>query len=230
MWSSMQKENFLYRRVKALLAKERSLRPCTTKQANPMTWLIEFRKIWILTQTGSIELCLGDEVTYDIMDETSVTRLWLKKAFICWGAFLTRSISRSNSTIPVWKKVHILEHMNILNKKVGDLLCLEVKLEEADKMLLLLASLHHHRPLSNHHVVWKRGTWNGGDQSYSFIVMRLWRDWIYKRIHYWAWFLRKDWCHKAKERRIKIRIWIWIFLSRQRWMLLLQEAGLCKGL
>ena len=36
---------------------------------------------------------------------------------------------------------HILDHMNIFNKIVSDLLCLEVKSKEEDKTLLLLASL-----------------------------------------------------------------------------------------
>ena len=44
----------------------------------------------------------------------------------------------------------ILQHLNAFNKIVGDLLALEVKVEEKDKALILLSSL----PPRYDHLVW----------------------------------------------------------------------------
>ena len=91
------------------------------------------------------------KVMYNDMDETLAAKLWLKLE----NLYMTKSLSnklylkKQFYNIRMKEGTPILEHVNIFIKIVSDLLCLEVKLEEEDKALLLLATL----PPSYDHLV-----------------------------------------------------------------------------
>ena len=87
---------------------------------------------------------------YKVIDETSTTRLWLKLE----NLYMTKNLSnklflkKQLCNLRLKKGIPILEHMNIFNRIVSDLLCLEVKLKEKDKALLL-ASLTYQKITGN---------------------------------------------------------------------------------
>jgi len=95
--------------------------------------------------TSIIGLCMAYEVMINVIDETSTTRLWLKLESLYMMKSLSNKLYLKKQLYSLCMKedTPVLEHMNIFNKIVNDLLCLEVKLEE-DKALLPLVSLHHH--------------------------------------------------------------------------------------
>src|SRR5436190_15575856 len=100
---------------------------------------------------ATIVLCLSDEVLYNVMNEESAAGLWSRLESL----YMTKSLSNK---LYAKKKLYclqmkegtpILQHLNLFNKIVSDLLVLEVKLEEEDKAFLLLGSL----PPSYDHLV-----------------------------------------------------------------------------
>ena len=92
---------------------------------------------------ATINLCLSDEVLYNVMNETMTAGLWCKLKSL----YMTKSLSNKL----FWKKqlyrllmkegTLILHHLNSFNRIMSDLLALDVKLEEEDKAILLLCSL-----------------------------------------------------------------------------------------
>src|SRR5438045_5601906 len=100
---------------------------------------------------ATIVLCLSDEVLYNVMNEESAAGLWSRLESL----YMTKSLSNKLYTkkqlycLRMKEGTPILQHLNLFNKIVSDLLALEVKLEEEDKALLLLGSL----PPSYDHVV-----------------------------------------------------------------------------
>src|SRR5436190_6822526 len=98
-----------------------------------------------------IILCLSDEVLYNVMNEETTAGLWSRLESL----YMTKSLSNKLYTkkqlycLRMKKGTPILQHLNLFNKIVSDLLALEVKLEEEDKALLLLGSL----PSSYDHLV-----------------------------------------------------------------------------
>src|SRR5205809_5898071 len=93
---------------------------------------------------ATIVLCLSDEVLYNVMNEESAAGLWSRLESL----YMTKSLSNKLYTkkqlycLRMKEGTPILQHLNLFNKIVSDLLVLEVKLEEEDKGMLLLGSLH----------------------------------------------------------------------------------------
>src|SRR3954465_2689939 len=100
---------------------------------------------------ATIVLCLSDEVLYNVMNEESGAGVWSRLESL----YMTKSLSNKLYTkkqlycLRMKEGTPILQHLNLFNKIVSDLLALEVKLEEEDKALLLLCSL----PPSYDHLV-----------------------------------------------------------------------------
>ena len=127
----MLKEIFSYGKegLKTLLAKEGLLKILHGKGSKPHGMTDADWEDIDVEAASTIGLCLVDEVIYNVMDEISAAGLLVKLEIVC----IMKSLSN--------KLTHILDHMNIFNKIVSDLLCLEVKSKEEDKTLSLLASL-----------------------------------------------------------------------------------------
>src|SRR3954465_6087319 len=117
---------------------------------------------------ATIVLCLSDEVLYNVMNEESAAELWSRLESL----YMTKSLSNKLYTkkqpyyLRMKESTPILQHLNLFNKIVSDLLALEVKLEEEDKALLLLGSLPHNYDCEHHHV-WEGDLGVGGRQGCS---------------------------------------------------------------
>src|SRR3954468_3856438 len=83
---------------------------------------------------------LSNEVLYNVMNKESAAGLWSRLVSL----YMTKSLSNKLYTkkqlycLQMKEGTPILQHLNLFNKIVSDLLALEVKLEEDDKALLLL--------------------------------------------------------------------------------------------
>src|SRR3954466_7974382 len=100
---------------------------------------------------ATIVLCLSDEVLYNVMNEESAAGLWSRLESLYMSKSLSNKLYTKKQLYYLRMKegTPILQHLNLFNKIVSDLLALEVKLEEGDKALLLLGSL----PPSYDHLV-----------------------------------------------------------------------------
>ena len=104
-----------------------------------------------LKTASTIQLCLADEVMYNVMDEDMATGLWLRLEFL----YITKSLSNK---LYLKKKLYglrmqegttVLEHLNFFNRIINELLAVDVKIDEEDKTSILLSSL----PQSYDHIV-----------------------------------------------------------------------------
>jgi len=90
-----------------------------------------------------IQLCLADEVMYNVMDEETITGLWSRLETL----YMIKSLSNK---LCLKKQLYglcmnegtvVLEHLNLFNKVISELLVVDVKIDEEDKALILLNSL-----------------------------------------------------------------------------------------
>ena len=103
-----------------------------------------------LKAVRSIELCLADEVLSNTMGEMTSAGFWLKLESL----YMTKSLSnvlylKKLYELKMKEGAPIHEHLSVFNTIISDLLCVDEKLQENDKALLLLTSL----PLSYEHLV-----------------------------------------------------------------------------
>ena len=104
-----------------------------------------------LRAASTIQLCLADEIIYNVMDEETATGLWLRLETL----YMTKSLSNK---LYLKKKLYglrmnkgttVLEHLNFFNMVISELLTVNVKIDEEDKALILLSSL----PESYDHII-----------------------------------------------------------------------------
>ena len=92
---------------------------------------------------STIQLCLVDEVMYNMMDEEMTTRLWSKLEIL----YMTKSLSNKLNLkkqlyeLCMNEETTVLDHLNFFNKIIIELLTIDVKINEEDKALILLSSL-----------------------------------------------------------------------------------------
>ena len=90
-----------------------------------------------------IQLCLADEVIYNVMDEETTIGLWSKPEIL----YMTKSFSnklylkKQLYEICMNEGTVVLEHLNFFNKVINELLAVDVKIDEENKALILLSSL-----------------------------------------------------------------------------------------
>ena len=68
---------------KELLAKEGLLKVLHDNKSKSYGMTDEYSEDMDIKEVGTIELCLTDEVVYNVMDETSAVGLWLKLESLC---------------------------------------------------------------------------------------------------------------------------------------------------
>jgi len=96
-----------------------------------------------LKVTSTIQLCLTDEVMYNAMDEEMATGLWSRLEML----YMTKNLSnklylkKQLYGLCMKKGTTHLEHQNFFNKIISKLLVVDVKIDEEDKVLILLSSL-----------------------------------------------------------------------------------------
>jgi len=95
-------------------------------------------------------LCLSDKVLYKVMnDETTANLSCRLESLYMKNSLLNKLFMKKQLySFRMKEGTPILQHLNIFNRILSDLLALEIKLEEEDKDLLLLSSL----PLSYDHL------------------------------------------------------------------------------
>jgi len=91
----------------------------------------------------TIILCLSYEVLYSIMKKKITADLWCKLESLYMMMSLSNKLflKKQLYSLRMTEETSVLQHLNMLNQILRDLLALEVKLEEEDKSLLLLSSL-----------------------------------------------------------------------------------------
>jgi hypothetical protein len=139
------------KRVKALLVQQGLHKALQGKKSKAATMTDEDWEEIDLKAASTIQLCLADEVMYNVMDEETATGLWLKLESL----YMTKSLSNK---LYLKKKLYglrmqegtaVLEHMNFFNRIISELLAVGVIIDEEDKALILLSSL----PESYDHIV-----------------------------------------------------------------------------
>ena len=92
---------------------------------------------------GSIRLCLAKDVKYFVMRETKANVLWQKLE----DKYMTKSIEnrlylkRKLFRFQYKEGTSMLDHLNVFNKLIADLLNLDEEIKDEDKALVLLNSL-----------------------------------------------------------------------------------------
>ena len=87
-------------------------------------------------------MCLLDEVFYNVMNEETTADFWCRLESL----YITKSLSnklfmkKQLYSLQMKKCTPILQYLNTFNRILSDLLALEVKSEEEDKVVTLFSS------------------------------------------------------------------------------------------
>ena len=104
-----------------------------------------------MKMASTIQLCLTDEVMYNVMDEETTTKSWsMLEILYMTKKPLQQAISQEITICATHNGgTSVVEHLNLFNKVISELLAVDVKIDEKDKALILLSSL----PESYDHIV-----------------------------------------------------------------------------
>jgi len=96
-----------------------------------------------LKMASTIQLYLADEVMYNMMDEETTTRVWSRLEILYMMKSLSNKLYLKKQLYGLHMKegTIVLEHLNFFDKVIGELLAVDVKIDEEDKALILLSSL-----------------------------------------------------------------------------------------
>ncbi|KAK8936753.1 hypothetical protein KSP39_PZI011993 [Platanthera zijinensis] len=96
-----------------------------------------------LKAISTIQLCLADEVMYNVVEAETTADLWKKLEELYMSKSLTNKlyIKKQLYSLRMSEGTQLLNHMNMFNKLVSQLRSMDVKVEEEDQALLLLSSL-----------------------------------------------------------------------------------------
>jgi len=89
-----------------------------------------------LKAASTIQLCLADEVMYNVMDEATTICLWSRLEIL----YITKSsnklyLKKQLYGLHTMEGTTVLEHLNFFNKIIRELLVVDVKIDEEDKVL-----------------------------------------------------------------------------------------------
>ncbi|KAK8926344.1 hypothetical protein KSP39_PZI018272 [Platanthera zijinensis] len=104
-----------------------------------------------LKAISTIQLCLADEVMYNVIEAENTVDLWRKLEELYMSRSLTNKlyVKKQLYSLRMSDGAQLLDHLNVFNKLVSQLRSMDVKVEEEDQALLLLSSL----PRSFDHLV-----------------------------------------------------------------------------
>ena len=85
-----------------------------------------------LKATSMIQLCLTDEVMYNVMDEEMATGLWSRLEILYVTKSLSNKLYLKKQLYRLWmnEETTVLEHLNFFNKVISKLLTVNVKIDE----------------------------------------------------------------------------------------------------
>jgi hypothetical protein len=92
---------------------------------------------------GTIQLCLGDDMMYHVMDEESPAAVWFKLESQYMSKSLTNKLYLKQRLydLKMAKDSNLSQHINVFNQIISNLKSLDVKFKDEDKALMLLNSL-----------------------------------------------------------------------------------------
>ena len=92
---------------------------------------------------STIQLCLADEVMYNMMDEETTMGIWSRLETLYMMKSLSNKLYLKKQLYGLRMKggTAALEHLNFFNKVISELLTVDVKIDEEDKALIFLSSL-----------------------------------------------------------------------------------------
>ena len=138
------KRNFsVWHKAKALLVQQSLHKTLQGKSSKSAGTSDENWEEMVPKAASTIQLCLIDEVMYNMMDEKTAIGLWS----ILETLYLTKSLSnklylkKQLYGLCMNEKTTVLEHLNFFNKVISELLPVDVKINEEDKTMKLLSSL-----------------------------------------------------------------------------------------
>ncbi|KAE8657094.1 hypothetical protein F3Y22_tig00116997pilonHSYRG00993 [Hibiscus syriacus] len=101
--------------------------------------------------TGTIRLCLADEVMYHVMHLSSPNEIWRKLESQFMSKSLTTKLYLKQRLygLKIQDDHDLAQHVNVFNQIISDLARLDVKIEDEDRAMILLCSL----PPSYEHMV-----------------------------------------------------------------------------
>ena len=91
----------------------------------------------------TIRLCLANDVMYHVMDEESLTAIWLKLESQYMSKSLTKKLFLKQKLygLKMTDDLDLSQHINVFNQIISDLKRVDVKFEDEDNALMLLNSL-----------------------------------------------------------------------------------------
>jgi len=91
----------------------------------------------------TIQLCLADELMYNMMDEEMATELWSKLETLYMMKSLPNKLylKKRLHRLCMKEETLVLEHLNLFKKVTSELLSIAIKINEEDKALRLLSTL-----------------------------------------------------------------------------------------
>ncbi|CAA3016498.1 retrotransposon, Ty1-copia subclass [Olea europaea subsp. europaea] len=137
------------RRVKELLEQQGMMKALSRKKPEgtlDADWEeLEARAV------GTIRLCLADEIVYQVMDVESPAEVWEKLESRYMSKSLTNKLHLKERLygLKMLEGTDLIQHTNVFNQIISDLLRLEIKFDDEDKAMILLYSL----PPSYDHLV-----------------------------------------------------------------------------
>jgi len=92
---------------------------------------------------NAIQLCLADEVLWEVVDEDTAAGLWLKLESLYMTKSLTNKLYLKQRlfTLRMKEGMLIKDYLDELNKILMDLKNINVRIDEEDQALILLCSL-----------------------------------------------------------------------------------------
>ena len=100
---------------------------------------------------STIQLCLANELMYDVMDDvsTALVRLKLESWYMSKSLTNKLNLKRKLYELKMAKGADLAQHVHTFNKIISDLLRIDIKFNEENKAMMLLSSL----PASYEHLV-----------------------------------------------------------------------------
>jgi len=142
---------------------------------------------------------------YNVMDEETTTRLWSKLETLYMTKILSNKLYLKKKLYGLRMKegTMVLKYLNFFNKVISELLAIDVKIDEENKMLILLSSLvqsHDHIviPCST---VKKLSSWRRSRQL-SYLMRSEKKSQIKRSIKDHVW-----WSREEKKEKKKRKVW-----------------------
>ena len=119
-----------------------SLQDLTRKVSKTCKYIKQRLRVMDLKTVSTIQLCLTDEVMYNVMDEEMTTELWSRLEMHMMKSLSNKLyLKKQLYGLRMNEGITVLEHLNFFNKIINKLLVVNVKIDKEDKTLILLSSL-----------------------------------------------------------------------------------------